>query len=109
MNKIYVIAIPTGSVSYIRDADPSGDTYGVAIRDDGVVVARHYSSCVGWSKHDMGITSNWKHSEYEETCPDGYELEWVDFESRNNNEGFMKAVSLVKDEFPYKDRVLGES
>ena len=82
MNKIYLCALPTGRNSYgvIRDAETTGDTIGVATSEDGEVLCTHYSSGVNWSKHDMGLTSDWKHEIYDEKYPDGYELIWVDIE-----------------------------
>lgn len=103
MDKIYIIAIPTGRSSYgiIQDAEPTGDTYGVAIKDNGAILAAHLSSGANWTRHDMGITSNWKHDVYEKECPNGYELEWVDFYNWKINEGFKSVLSLVKEEVPF--------
>ena len=79
MTKIYVIGYYTGKNSYgvIQDAGPDGDVMGQAfiIRDGRVVyIEYHYSSGAYWYRHDMGITSDWKHDTYKEYCPDGYEL-----------------------------------
>lgn len=46
--------------------------------ENGVVLATHLSSSIEWSKHDLGLTSDWKHHIYSEACPDGYELVWID-------------------------------
>lgn len=84
MKKIYVFGIFTGSSSYgiIRDAEPCGDVVGYAV--DGLtcdnkmnVIANHGSSGETWCKHDMGITSDWKHDIYKVEHPDGYELVWL--------------------------------
>lgn len=87
MKKIYVFGVFTGYSSYgvIRDAEPCGDISGYAIdsliEDDGVTklnqIAGHWSSGESWCKHDMGITSDWKHDIYNEMYPDGYELVWL--------------------------------
>lgn len=89
MKKIYVLGIFTGSSSYghIRDAEPCGDVAGYAVDrlivdpDDNQTkmhaIANHYSSGEHWCRHDMGITSNWKHEIYNELYPDGYELVWL--------------------------------
>lgn len=37
----------------------------------------HLSSGEEWFKHDMGITSDWKHDIYEKHYPDGYNLEYL--------------------------------
>ena len=50
----------------------------LSICEDGHVVAQHICSSPGWCKHDLGIGSTWKHDQYSEHCPDGYELIWVD-------------------------------
>ena len=80
MNKIYVFGIYTGDSSY-------GDVTGFAVDklivdpEDGVTklnsIAGHWSSGENWCKHDMGITSDWKHDTYKELYPDGYELVWL--------------------------------
>ena len=50
----------------------------IALCEDGHCLAQHVSSDDGFAKHDIGITSAWKHDKYKEHCPEGYELEWVD-------------------------------
>lgn len=107
MNKIYIIAIPTGKSSYgtICDAEITGDTYGVAIKDDGSVLATHYSSGVNWTMHDMGITSDWKHEIYQNECPDGYILEWVEFHNWQSNTEFKKVLDSLQDDFPFADKL----
>lgn len=79
MDKIYVFAINTGKSSYgiIRDAEPTGDVMGYAVTKDFAEITSHFSSGVNWSKHDMGITSDWKHDIYKQTYPNGYELIWL--------------------------------
>jgi len=60
-------------------ADNGRDWYDiVGIAEDGHVLSGHISSSVMWAKHDIGITSDWKHEQYKEHYPDGYELIWVD-------------------------------
>lgn len=88
-NTIYVFGVYTGhcSYGYIRDADPDGDVRGFAVDgfviddEDGVEkmhsIASHWSSGPGWCMHDMGITSDWQHDEYEKAHPNGYSLEWL--------------------------------
>jgi hypothetical protein len=83
VNKIYLVALPTGNSSYgyINDAEITGDVIGMAISEDGKQIASHYCSGVNWAKHDMGLTSDWKHEIYDDLYPNGYELEWIDIEN----------------------------
>ncbi len=66
MNKIYLFAFPAGWNSYgvVQDAEETGDTCGYALAEDGDYLCSHLSSGLSWSKHDMGLTSNWKHDIY---------------------------------------------
>lgn len=50
----------------------------IALCEDGHCLAQHLSSHEQWAKHDIGVTSEHKHKNYEEHCPDGYELIWLD-------------------------------
>jgi hypothetical protein len=51
---------------------------GLALAEDGHCLAQHVSSHPEWSKHDLGLTSDWKHEYYREHYPQGYELVWID-------------------------------
>lgn len=55
-----------------------GDVIGWALAEDGEGLASHWSSSETFAKHDMGLTSNWKHEGYAKHYPDGYELVWLD-------------------------------
>ena len=55
-----------------------GDVIGCALAEDGRGLASHLSSNVDFSKHDMGLTSDWKHEHYAKVFPQGYELVWID-------------------------------
>lgn len=68
--KITVFAIDA------RDANWLAEYFAVAFVDDAGIIASHASSTPEWSKHDMGIGSDWKHDVYDELYPDGWELEW---------------------------------
>ena len=68
ITKIYLTCFPNGH----------GDVMGQAVREDGVPLAGHLSSDMGWAKHDLGLTSDWKHEIYQAKCPEGYELIWID-------------------------------
>ncbi len=50
----------------------------MALAEDGTFLASHVSSSDYFAKHDIGITSDWKHEAYKKHYPDGYELVWVD-------------------------------
>jgi len=54
------------------------DVHGQALSEDGAGLAGHLSSNKDWAKHDLGLTSNWKHDIYDEHYPQGYELVWID-------------------------------
>lgn len=71
MTKIFVWAVE--ATGWQR-----GDVIGFAMTEDGRGLASHLSSGTEWAKHDMGVTSNWKHDHYSKHCPDGYELVWID-------------------------------
>ena len=60
-----------------------------ALTEDGIYLAGHVSSNVDFAKHDIGITSDWKHEIYKEHYPDGYELEWVN--DIKNHSGLQEA------------------
>lgn len=79
MNKIYIFGVFTGHSAYgvIRDAEPCGDVIGYSVNDKGEQIASHWSSGVNWSKHDMGVTSDWKHDIYKSLYPDGYEIVYI--------------------------------
>ena len=81
----------------------------LAVAEDGHCLAEHISSCEYWAKHDIGLTSDWKHEHYKEHYPDGYELEWVD--EPENHSGFLSAAKrneqLGEDGCLPKDRVAG--
>ena len=65
----------------------------VAIADDGHVLARHVCSGEGFMPHDLGITSNWKHENYDAHFGEGnWELEWV--QNPDAHEGCQAAFAL---------------
>lgn len=65
---------------------------GLAMHEDGTVLAQHVSSNETWFEHDMGLNSDWKHEHYREHCPNGFELMHV--EDPKNHEGLMAAYAL---------------
>lgn len=68
----------------------------LAMCEDGHVLGNHLSSSVGYAKHDIGITSDWRglHAEYQKHCPEGYELVWVDEDDVKDHEGILAAYAL---------------
>jgi hypothetical protein len=62
----------------------------VALAEDGEALAGHCSSNVGFARHDIGFTSDWKHDEYSKHYPNGYELVWLDDNDRKDAE-FLQA------------------
>lgn len=63
---------------FVNGSGGHHDYPGCAIAEDGHCLAQHWSSSLWYAKHDMGLTSDWKHDRYAAHCPDGYDLEWVD-------------------------------
>ena len=59
-------------------SNPLGYVMGYAADENGHYLASHLSSGKTWSKHDMGLTSDWKHDHYAKRYPDGFELVWID-------------------------------
>lgn len=68
MNKIYC---------FINGVNSFGFSV-VSVSDTCKFMSQHMSSNETWAKHDIGITSDWKHDIYQKEFPNGYELEWVD-------------------------------
>lgn len=63
---------------FINGGKGSDWVQGMAMCEDGTVVAQHVSSTDYWFAHDMGLTSDWKHDLYAAHCPDGFELVHVE-------------------------------
>ena len=68
------------------------DVIGYALAEDGTGLASHLSGNKDFSKHDMGLTSKWKHESYE-ALSRGFELEWVD--DPDNHPGVAAAYALL--------------
>lgn len=67
----------------------------VALGDDGVLVAGHCCSHEGWMKHDMGLTSDWKHEEYNAQYGEGnWKLEWIETDGLKEHAGLNAAIKL---------------
>ena len=70
------------------------DVIGSALAEDGTGLASHLSSDETWAKHDMGLTSDWKHDTYSEHYPQGYKLVWID--DPQNDPRWQAALALNK-------------
>lgn len=67
----------------------------LAIADDGNVLASHLCSHEGYMAHDLGMTSDWKHENFNEHFgKDNWILVWVD--DPMNDERTKKAFALNK-------------
>jgi hypothetical protein len=85
MKKILLAAFPVGILGYS----------GYALCEDGHGICGHASSSIEWAKHDLGLTSDWKHVLYAKYCPEGYELVWVD--DPDNSDEWRAAVKLNRE------------
>ena len=91
--RIFLCAFPLGSGSgQVQGSRPGGDVIGFALAEDGTGLGEHLSSSVEFAKHDMGLTSDWKHEIYEAHAPHGYTLEWVDDPSTHT--GYQAALAI---------------
>lgn len=70
----------------------------VALSEGGKPLAGHISSTEWYAKHDIGMTSDWKHDKYKEEYPDGYELIWLTREELESNSEFQKALQIANNE-----------
>lgn len=86
---------------YIRSKSINGDVVVEAFACDGHVLTGHISSNVEFAKHDIGITSTWKHDIYNNHFPDGWVLEWVD--DPMNHPGWLEALRINKEQFETDD------
>ena len=79
MKEIYVFGI--FSHEPYSACDITGYAVDRLVEEDSVtklnVITGHWSTSEPWCKHDMGITSDWKHDIYNELYPNGYELVWL--------------------------------
>ncbi len=93
--RIFLTAFPLGTGSgNVHGSTPGGDVLGAALAEDGTGLAEHLSSGVAYPKHDMGLTSDWKHDIYRKHAPDGFVLEWVD--DAATHPGWQAALVLNK-------------
>lgn len=67
----------------------------IAITEDGTVVASHICSNEAFMHHDLGLTGDWKHKNYDEHYGKGnWELEWVPSINVKEHKGLKKAFEL---------------
>ena len=67
----------------------------LAIAEDGTTLAGHVCSSPSFFRHDIGITSDWKHDKYDAHYPNGWTLEWVDREDIAAHKGLQQAFKLA--------------
>ena len=84
----------------------SGDVVGAALAEDGHGLAGHFSSNESFLKHDLGLTSIWKHDRYKAHYPDGYELAWLD--KPDDDPRCVKAMELNEQLFALEAKAAGE-
>jgi hypothetical protein len=90
---IYLTAFPLGIGSgAVSGSTRGGDVMGEALAEDGTGLGGHLSSSVAFARHDMGLTSDWKHNIYAAHYPSGYRLEWV--EDAATHGGWQAALVL---------------
>lgn len=79
--------------------NPNAGSTGIAINEDGIVLASHWSSNEGWCQHDLGMDGFcvWHHDEYKKHHPDGYNLEFVSICDQKNHEGLQSALKKNKE------------
>lgn len=92
----------------VNGSTRGGDVSGYGMAGDGKVLASHWSSSESFAKHDLGISSDWKHDKYKEHYPEGYELIWLGLEEELNIfselpgldvlSGFQEAYRLNQEE-----------
>ena len=86
MNKIY---------GFFNSTESFGDAEGIAIAEDGEILATHVSSCESWSAHDLGMNGHciWNHDIYDGKYPEGWECEFVTInDNRDTHEGLQLAL-----------------
>ncbi len=75
------------------------DAVGVAISEDGRVIATHVSSNESFCKIDLGMDgkSKQKHAAYDKAYPDGWDFEFVHVsDNRDNHAGLQSALAAYE-------------
>lgn len=71
----------------------NGCLLAMAMAEDGHCLAQHICSNEGYMSHDLGITSNWKHENYNNHFGEGnWELIWIS--SPKDSVELMEAYKL---------------
>lgn len=86
--KIYVFINSGRETNFIQ---------GIAVAEDATIIARHISSSECFFKHDMGLTSDWKHDLYKEKYPAGFELVLIEDPLASTDPGFLAMVKLARE------------
>ena len=69
--RCFCVPAPAGGINR------GSDVIGYGIDEEGETIASHYSSNESFARHDMGLTSEWKHDEYKRRYPEGFRVEWL--------------------------------
>jgi len=72
-----------------------GDSVGIAIAEDGEVLATHVSSSESFSAHDLGMNASctWRHESYTKKYPKGWHCEFVRIrDGRDDHAGLQEAL-----------------
>lgn len=86
-------AAPRHKIYCFNNGGSPGWYGAVAIADDGHCLAQHICSHEGFMQHDLGMTSTWKHDNYNARFGEGnWELEWVP--DPKNHAGLKAAYAL---------------
>lgn len=86
-------AIGKHKIYCFNNGGSHGWMHAVAIADDGHVLAEHVCSSEGFMSHDLGITSTWKHENYNAHFGEGrWVLEWVS--NPSDHAGLQEAFRL---------------
>ena len=94
MSKIFITMERLGTgTGAVLGSTRGGDVVGYAMAEDGTVLCSHLSSSQGFCRHDMGLTSDWKHNHYKEHYPEGYEL--VDLTDKKSYEELLEVPEFA--------------
>ncbi len=86
MHKIFVFANTTNNNDWFE---------GLALAEDGYVLAEHTSSSVYWLQHDLGHTSNWQHKKYDAHFgKDNWETVFIEHDAILSTPEVMEAYRL---------------
>jgi hypothetical protein len=82
---------------FVDDGQGTDWQVGVALAEDGALLARHVSSSRIFFCHDMGLTSERQHDVYSAYYPLGYELVEIPDDEVLTNSGLRAAFQRNKD------------